>query len=383
MLPQFFILVALTLTSLTLSAALFLAWHSFGRQRHALMWALAFLVGAVQWAVNLFGDVLFRDRQVYWIVVNAIPLVILSLALIGHRLRVGRESLWRELLALALIVELGVVIFTVFKPHVGLRMAIQPAYAGVILIWSALTVLRGSARPGAAEWGAAIVNGAFGMVELAAATCALLQGASGDETYLGWYLRVNFLLMPSGYVATGVFAVFLVANDLSEAMRRLARTDQLTQVLNRRGFDEAMRAFTGQRAGDVALVLSDIDHFKAINDRYGHEAGDRAIRAFADQLRAAANEHAYVARLGGEEFVVAVPGMTQADALALAERIRAQLHGATVDHEGQAIALSASFGVTALRAQDRSVYDALGRADRALYRAKQEGRDRVVLADAA
>jgi diguanylate cyclase (GGDEF)-like protein len=382
MAPQFFILVALMLTSIVLAVALFLAWRDFGRPRHALFWAGAFAVGALQWACNLAQSFLFDDRRVYWVVVNAIPLLILSLALLGHRVRVGWSNNWRALLLLALAVEAAVVWFTVVQPHVGLNMAIQPAYAGLMLLATAYTVWRGGQRQ-TAELAVVAANGAFGLVELAAAGAALAQGATVQEPYLSWYLRINFLLLPSGYVGCGVFVIFLLASDLSEAMRRLARTDQLTQLLNRRGFDSAAQrllAHARAQGQTLSLVLCDIDHFKQINDRYGHEQGDRAIEAFAAHLRRASPAATPVARLGGEEFALMLPGLNANAALAAAEQLRAQLATLAMPAGTQALRLSASFGVAELRDEDRDIYDTLRRADRALYAAKHAGRDRVELA---
>lgn len=382
MAPQFFILVALALTSLVLAAALFLGWRSFDRKPHALLWSAAFFLGAVQWSVNLAGS-LFADRAIYWLVVNAIPLGILSFALAGHRIRIGRRPRWGLLIACAVVVEALVAWFTAARPHVGLNMAVQPAYAGLVMLAVAWTITRRSRALRAAEWGASAVNLAFGLILLAGAGAALAQGAAGDPYWLGWYLRINFLAMPTGYVATGVFAVFLLASDLSEAMRELARTDQLTAVYNRRGFEaEAQRAMARarERGMPLAVVIGDIDRFKAINDALGHDAGDTAIKGFAQTLARAARGDAFVARLGGEEFVIVMPDADLPRATEVAEAARAALAAAELWHAEQPIRLTASFGVAGLAAADRDVYDVLKRADAALYRAKEDGRNRIAVA---
>jgi diguanylate cyclase (GGDEF)-like protein len=380
MMPQFFILVALLFTSMVLCAALFIAWRHFERPRHALVWAYAYLVGVVQWSCNLFQNLWFDDRRVYWVVVNAIPLAIVALGLIGHRLRVGWSNNWRTLLVLALGVEAAVVWFTMISPHVGLNMALQPAFAGALLLAMSYTLWRGG-RMHAAELSLAVANGAFGVVLLASATAALMQGANGNAQYLSWYVQINFLLLPSGYVASGVFTVLLLAADLSDAMRRLALTDQLTQLLNRRGFDrESQRLVERARQSGSALglVLADIDRFKSINDRHGHEAGDRAIARFAELLAHEREVDAVLSRLGGEEFALVVANHDAQAATGLAERIRMRVEADTLTHGEASIRLTASFGVATLAPTDRDVYDVLRRADRALYLAKEQGRNRVV-----
>lgn len=380
--PQFFILVALLLVSLILAGALALAWAQFDRPRHAMLWAVAFLLGALQWSCNLLQDWLFADKALYWCVVNAIPLLTLSFAVVGHRVRRGWSSAWGRWLLLAALAEGLIVWFTVVQPHLGLRMAIQPIFAGLMLGVCAWTVVSGTRRSSVA-WAVALMHGGLGAALLLAATSALLQGATPQEPYLGWYLQINFLLLPAGYVGTGVADVFLLANDLSTAMRRQAQTDLLTGVLNRRGFEARIArlqaAATLATAAPLSLVLTDIDAFKSINDRYGHPAGDAVLQAFARELTRHTRPD-NVARLGGEEFVVLLPATPLPTALDAAERLRAGIADAPVVHAGQSIRLSASFGVAATAATDQDVYDTLKRADLALYRAKHSGRNRVEMA---
>jgi len=160
----------------------------------------------------------------------------------------------------------------------------------------------------------------------------------------------------------------------------LARTDELTGLNNRRAFTELCgRALEQARryARPLALVMLDIDHFKDVNDTYGHAAGDRVLQALAEAIRRTARDPDIAGRLGGEEFAVMLPETGGAEATTLAERLRHVVAALRVPHEGATISFTCSFGVAA-RMDDVTVLDTLlSRADAALYRAKRQGRDRI------
>ncbi len=170
------------------------------------------------------------------------------------------------------------------------------------------------------------------------------------------------------------------AEDI-ERLRFLANTDPLTGLLNRRAFLEAAErqlAYGRRYSRGLALVVADIDHFKAVNDRHGHAAGDMAIREVAARLQQAARDTDLVARFGGEEFVVLLMESDVAAALTYAERVRGMIMASRISiGDGQDIGLTISLGCTALTAEDRDVQDAIDRADGALYSAKAAGRNRV------
>ncbi|MFN4275287.1 MAG: diguanylate cyclase [Ferrovibrio sp.] len=166
-----------------------------------------------------------------------------------------------------------------------------------------------------------------------------------------------------------------------ERLRRLANTDPLTGLLNRRAFLEAAgrELAVARRYGrKLALVVADIDHFKTVNDRYGHAAGDVAIREVASRLLQVARDTDLVARFGGEEFVVLLMESDIAAGTAYAERVRSMIMAARIPIDGaRDIRLTISLGCTVLDAADRDVQDAIDRADGALYKAKSAGRNRV------
>lgn len=168
---------------------------------------------------------------------------------------------------------------------------------------------------------------------------------------------------------------------LERRLRELAMTDALTGAANRRAFlatanRELARAARHRRP--LALIAIDIDHFKSINDRYGHAAGDVVLCAVAglclEQVRAADN----FGRLGGEEFAALLPETTHDAAVLTAERLRAAVAALQVPVAGETIAVTASFGVATLQPADTDFAALMRRADAALYEAKDRGRNRVV-----
>ena len=162
---------------------------------------------------------------------------------------------------------------------------------------------------------------------------------------------------------------------MQEELIRLAETDPLTGALNRRAFFNKARiaAERNDHPGGVSAILADIDHFKRINDRHGHDVGDLAITAVADLIARAG----IGGRLGGEEFALILPRCCLTDAAAQAERLRAGVQDLRIQVGSENIRLSCSFGVSTWIDGD-SVEALIKRADVALYAAKSGGRNRVV-----
>ena len=171
--------------------------------------------------------------------------------------------------------------------------------------------------------------------------------------------------------------------ELREANRileRLAASDSLTELDNRRCFFDKAGAEVerARRYGHpLSLQMLDIDHFKAINDRYGHVAGDRVLVALAGILRANLRHSDVAARLGGEEFAILLPETTIDDAFVHAERIRQGVAALSIRRGSDRLTVTVSIGVAAMAGGDNSIEPALMRADNCLYRAKEDGRNRI------
>ncbi|MEP6763437.1 MAG: GGDEF domain-containing protein [Gemmatimonadaceae bacterium] len=172
-------------------------------------------------------------------------------------------------------------------------------------------------------------------------------------------------------------------NRMRSHLASIVLTDQLSQCLNRRGFQQQYRrelARAARTQTDVALVAIDLDHFKNVNDTYGHLTGDQVITETGELLRANARAGDIVARTGGEEFVILAPGTDVAGAQHLALRVLEAFRRRTFGGPNQKIAVTVSIGVVADTVPDENIAeDLVARSDEALYAAKRTGRNRVVL----
>lgn len=164
------------------------------------------------------------------------------------------------------------------------------------------------------------------------------------------------------------------------ALIQLARHDPLTGTANRRYFFErAEQEFMRSRRyhAPLSITLIDVDHFKQINDQYGHATGDEVLKLLSQKISALLRENDLLARIGGEEFAILMPSTGLAGAALMAERLRLAIAEEASPVAGLMLHLRFSAGVTQLKAQDQSIEDCLRRADEAMYKAKQAGRDRV------
>ena len=181
-------------------------------------------------------------------------------------------------------------------------------------------------------------------------------------------------------VVIAVLGVGLVREEAEAQLRRSADIDALTGVLNRGAFfarAEELIRLAGRDGRPVALLLFDLDHFKAINDRYGHLMGDLALNAFTRAVTNVVRATDLVGRIGGEEFAVLIGGIEANTATAVAERIRFDFARTSVTHDGKALTATVSAGIATTRGGSTKLTGLIAEADRALYGAKNAGRDRV------
>lgn len=198
------------------------------------------------------------------------------------------------------------------------------------------------------------------------------------------WLKLSFdpLIQPSG---TSPYLI-LVVEDITEqrklqrSLRRAAQHDSLTGLLNHRCFHERMRAEFNRikrYGGECALVVFDLDHFKEVNDNYGHPFGDRVLKQVADIANNCVRKSDVVARVGGEEFAILLPHANSDTARRIAERLCGKLAQKVFKIKDQIVSVTASAGVADSRLDDPKPPKVLNAADAALYRAKKLGRNRV------
>jgi two-component system cell cycle response regulator len=174
--------------------------------------------------------------------------------------------------------------------------------------------------------------------------------------------------------------------QLFAAVERMATTDGLTGMYNHRHFQtllDQQLALAQRYQKPLSLLICDIDHFKVVNDTYGHPSGDRILKGVAQMLASLARATDSVARYGGEEFALILPETDTAAGRALAERIRASVEARTFDTDLGRLKITLSIGVATFPDVAKSKQELIDRSDQALYAAKHAGRNRWVAADAA
>ncbi len=167
---------------------------------------------------------------------------------------------------------------------------------------------------------------------------------------------------------------------LQERLREQATHDALTGLYNRRYLEESLGReliLAARNGHPVSVIMGDLDNFKAINDRYGHQGGDEILRAFGDLLKRQVRGSDIYCRYGGEEFLLVLPQMSEENAAERAEQLRAALAAAPVSYGASLIAVTASFGVATFPQDGRTGDEVMAAADKALYAAKAAGRNRV------
>lgn len=197
-------------------------------------------------------------------------------------------------------------------------------------------------------------------------------------------------LLASSMLAFGSYGYFLGRlEDKLEAgsavLERLSRTDPLTNLQNLRAFREALEgavSFARRNESALSLLMLDLDHFKRVNDRFGHPVGDDLLRQVASTIRLGRRLEDVVARVGGEEFAVLLPGLRLEEAEVVAQRILADMRALHFAPQGTVVPTTISIGVAELAAHE-SGHELLKRADDALYSAKRTGRNRFVSASLA
>lgn len=276
---------------------------------------------------------------------------------------------------------------------VWLRITFVAAMWAGLYLWAAVNVWSHVRRGMRQRWGGLYAAPML----LAAAMLALrsLRAIESPET-VAYEVEQNTVLSV-GSSLTGLVAalllqmmlISLLVSRLVGRLKRLSRHDPLTSLLNRRAMNELLdqeehrvRRLTSKGAGPVggqmAVLMIDIDHFKRLNDSCGHATGDRALQHLATLMGSRLRDIDHLARWGGEEFLALLPATSGADALALAERLCERVRKLPLQADGLPLPLTVSVGVAEWLGPHDSLVHLLGRADRALYEAKQAGRDRVI-----
>jgi diguanylate cyclase (GGDEF)-like protein len=213
-----------------------------------------------------------------------------------------------------------------------------------------------------------------------------------DHALAGWRRHALAAALGTSLLLAAILASAAALTGLLERQGRAlvaattdALVDPLTRLFNRRMFDavaELEHSRMRRQRSDLTLALLDIDHFKAVNDRHGHAAGDDVLVAVAVHLKAMIRREDLLARIGGEEFALLLPQLPLAAARRQAERLRQAIELLEIEVDGTVLGVTVSIGIVAVGRGERAIDTARAAADDALYRAKASGRNRVVVADA-
>jgi diguanylate cyclase (GGDEF)-like protein len=361
-----------------LGLLLLLAWIQNTRIRAVAWWAVAHLMRSA--SIVLYGQYGSLPDLLTIDLANAILFSSFGVTWIGARVFNGRAPLPGSLLAGAALWMLACQLAD-FATDWELRALLSSAIVATYAWLSAYELWRGRAVPLISRWPAILLfflHGALFLLRspLSAAWSDVTAEAALSSAWIT-VLSLEALLMT---IATA-FLLLAMAKERNELPHKTAALiDPLTGLLNRRAFIEQGEALRQRQvAADrpIAVVLIDLDHFKSINDRFGHQLGDEVLRVFARTARAGLRMSDLVGRLGGEEFIVLLADAERNNAFTVADRIRIAFMNDAAVVDGHPVAATLSAGVTVITDPEQDLSMLLEQADRALYRAKERGRNRV------
>ncbi|MCW5710530.1 GGDEF domain-containing protein [Shinella sp.] len=370
------LLLAIGLAGFCLSATLFASWMSARVERFLLSWSIG--IGCIVPAVAVYS--LYIDQASVAIGCLAFALQFLGFAFIygaAYRFRSGKRA--RRRIAAVLAGCLAVALPPLAAGYDGIGFIVLNLLIAGSLVATAREYWRGRAEAPLPLIGIVILYLLTAASFLLCAAVLLhdgkwVMGHAPDN----WAETLNLIAAIMGITGIGAMSLALNQWRIAGRHRRAAMTDALTGLLNRRAlFDRYGVLPVGEHQAAIAF---DLDNFKAVNDRYGHAAGDAVLTVFADVLRESCGAAACLARLGGEEFVVVLERTVPDRAQRIAERIRQDFAGKLIPIGGRSITCTVSAGI-AFAGKDCASFDSLlSSADRALYVSKRNGRNRVSLA---
>jgi diguanylate cyclase (GGDEF)-like protein len=364
-----------------LGLLLLFAWVQNTQIRAVAWWGGAHLIRAS--SVVLFGMYGSITDAVSIDLANALLFLSYAVTWSGARVFDGRPPLPMYLVAGA-VTWLIVAHLPSFAGDLDLRVLLA---SGIITAYTWLTAYefwRGRSEPLVSRWPAIFMLFAHGsLFLLRTPLAAMLPWSPTNEVFDSvWLTVLSFEALL--FTIAIAFILLAMAKERTEYRQRTAAmVDPLTGLANRRAFLQESQEMMERHASDpcpTAVLLLDLDHFKSINDRFGHAIGDRVLQVFAETARENLRSTDLVGRLGGEEFAAVLDNVGREKALALAERIRCTFADVASEVDGRPVAATVSIGVVVNVDQPLDVSDLLGQADQALYYAKERGRNRVEVA---
>ncbi|KHJ53126.1 hypothetical protein LA66_19105 [Aureimonas altamirensis] len=372
-LDQTTLLTAAGLSSAALAVAFLTSWIFFRNEKHLLVWATGLIA-------IIIAIVLFNSGEGYPLVLRlpAMALLVAGFVAIdcGSSLFCARRMHWRLPVGIGLF---GIVAVTLLFLQGLSGIATASANVAVATLMS-LTGWRFWMHRHEALLGMGAVAMLYAVTALSFAACAAVLLIEGPAVLTArpsnWAEEFNAVASIVGLTSIGAISFALMQFRTSQQHRRASLTDPLTQLPNRRALTDNF--LDVPVAPGTCLILFDLDHFKQINDRYGHAAGDMTLVHFAGILAAHVSDDAIAARLGGEEFGVMMRNVAASQAHALGEAVRRTLAQTPVSTDGETIIATVTAGFAIASDGQETGVTLFSRADRALYEAKRAGRNRVL-----
>ena len=312
-------------------------------------------------------------------------LILAAFLFILRSVRPGQESGWNAFgWSVVGVAVLLLWYFTYLQPDTRARIVVSSAAMALLVVQPVAALV--AAVPGdgrRARTFTAICLIGVGLVTFARAVWTIQRGSNADLLAPDFVQFASNLLFAVSTVLATLGVLWIEIEKLRSDLARLAMIDPLTAILNRRAFmleyERELSRCVREKTG-LALAIFDLDHFKDVNDTYGHLVGDKVLRRVADTLRASLRGHDVIGRYGGEEFALLMPGADTAAALAGTERARLAVGERPIQVGSLRIPITVSAGVAAVGSAGADWESLLRSADAALYEAKRSGRNRVVAA---
>lgn len=379
-----FTIMLVAITAVTLfGAALAFFWMQDRRSRWLAWWAGPFLLGGV--ALCLF--ILRGQIDNWWSVglANAMLGAGFGMAWQGARVFGGRKP-WLGAIAVGPVLWLALCAMPGFMESQYMRNVAASCVIATFSLLTANEFWKDRDEYLVSRTAAVVVLLSFALfigirVPLAGYLPFPMGALPMNSTWLG---IVNLVVLTH----VGAFAILMISltkERREREQRQFAMLDPLTGLMNRRAFMAAVERASRRRIGfggnPVALLVLDLDHFKLVNDRYGHDVGDRVLMAFAQVAESATRSTDQLYRMGGEEFCCIMPDVELSGAIAAAERIRRSFQAHMVEIKGESLGTTVSIGISVADHAGLDLELMFEAADAALYEAKARGRNQIVVAD--
>lgn len=371
-LDQLSVLVAIGFSCASLGVTLFVMWAVGRSETHLLIWSIALALIVI--GVVFFSVVVERYNAVFLLTSFLFLITGFGLLYAGcAKFCTGRGNWISTAVSVAISLLCTSVAFAL--GYSGIGTIIGNVAIGVLLLLSGRHYWLARAESPLLM----TINVVFCVTTAASfIACGYALAEQGQiiltSRPANWAEEINSIMAIAGLTGMGALSLTLNQIRIANGHKSDAMRDALTGLLNRRAlFDDRMEI----ASAGTAVVMMDLDYFKTINDRFGHDSGDRILRVFAELIRANIRSNDLAARMGGEEFCIVMPDSSPKASATVADRIRSQIETTVIQTANGPVRATVSAGIAIRLVEPETLQSLLNRADAALYEAKASGRNRV------